>query len=138
MNSQKCINCAEYKRCKESSISWLFFIIGLIATIAIRAVTVLIHIDTLYGQIAWYIGVAGFLIFFVYKFRVDQSRSRLIRDSRLMDKISQSDKIEREDRALISSVLCALSSNKDSINYFVIFASSAIALVIAIYFDFLR
>jgi hypothetical protein len=138
MNSQKCINCAEYKRCKESSISWLFFIIGLIATIAIRAVTVLIHIDTLYGQIAWYIGVAGFLMFFVYKFKVDQARSRLIRDSRLMDKISQSDKIEREDRALISSVLCALSSNKDSINYFVIFASSAIALVIAIYFDFLR
>ncbi len=138
MNSQKCINCAEYKRCKESSISWLFFVIGLIATIAIRAVTVLIHIDTLYGQIAWYIGVAGFLMFFVYKFKVDQARSRLIRDSRLMDKISQSDKIEREDRALISSVLCALSSNKDSINYFVIFASSAIALVIAIYFDFLR
>ena len=138
MNSQRCINCAEYKRCKESSISWLFFIIGIVATIAVRVVTVLIHINTLYGQIAWYIGVAGFLIFFVYKFRVDHTRSRLIRDSRLMDKISQSDKIEREDRALISSVLCALSSNKDSINYFVIFASSAIALIVAIYFDFLR
>lgn len=138
MNSQRCINCAEYKRCKESSVSWLFFVIGLIATIAIRAVTVLIHIDPVYGQIAWYIGVAGFLIFFVYKFKVDQARSRLIRDSRLMDKISQSDKIEREDRKLISSVLCALSSNKDSINYFVIFASSAIALIIAVYFDFLK
>ena len=138
MNSQKCINCVEYKRCKESSVSWVFFIIGLIATIAIRAVTVLIHVDQLYGQIAWYIGVAGFFVFFIYKFKVDHTRSRLIRDSRLMDKISQSDTIERQDRALISSVLCALSSNKDSINYFVIFVSSAIALIIAIYFDFFR
>ncbi len=138
MNSQRCINCVEYKRCKESGASWLFFIIGLIATIAIRAVTVLIHIDPVYGQIAWYVGVSGFFIFFVYKFKVDQARSRLIRDSRLMDKISQGDKIEREDRELIGSVLCALSSSKDRINYFLIFASSAIALIIAVYFDFLR
>jgi len=138
MNSQRCINCSEYKRCEESSVSWVFFIIGIIATIAVRVVTVLIHVNPLYGQIAWYIGVAGFLVFFVYKFRVDHTRSRLIRNSKLMDKISQSDKIEKDDRALISSVLCALSSNKDSINYFVIFISSAIALVIAVYFDFFR
>jgi hypothetical protein len=138
MNSQRCINCSEYKRCKESSVSWVFFIIGIIATIAVRVVTVLIHVNPLYGQIAWYIGVAGFLVFFVYKFRVDHTRSRLIRNSKLMNKISQSDKIEKDDRALISSVLCALSSNKDSINYFVIFISSAIALVIAVYFDFFR
>ena len=138
MDGQKCINCAEYKRCKESSASWLFFIIGLIATIAIRAVTVLIHIGPVYGQIAWYVGVSGFFIFFIYKFKIDQARARLIKGSRLMDKISQGDEIGREDRELIGSVLCALSSNKDRINSFLIFASSAIALIIAVYFDFLR
>ena len=138
MNNKKCINCSEHKRCRESSISWIFFIIGLIATIAIRAVTVLVHINPVYGQIAWYVGVLGFLIFFVYKFKVEHARSKLIKNSRLVHKITQDGKIEEGDRKLIGSLLCALSSNKDKINYLVIFVSSAIAVVIAIYLDFLR
>ena len=138
MRDQKCINCAEYKKCRENSTSWIFFIKGLIATIAVRAVTVLVHIDPVYGQIAWYVGVLGFFIFFVYKFKVEHARSQLIKKSRLMQKISQEDNIEKGDRELIGSLLCALSSNKDRINYFVIFVSSAIALAIAIYLDFLK
>jgi len=136
--NQKCINCIEYKRCKDSGVSLIFFFIGLIATIAIRAVTVLIHINPIYGQIAWYIGVLGFFIFFIYKFKVDSARYQLIKDNKLVDKVLRTDNIEKEDRILISSVLCALSSNKDRINYFLIFASSAVALIIAVYFDFLK
>jgi len=138
MNNQKCINCAEYKKCKENSLSWVFFIIGLIATIAIRAVMVLVHIDPVYGQIAWYVGVSGFFIFFVYKFKVEHARSQLIKKSNLVHKISEGEVIEKGDRELIGSLLCALSSNKDKINYLVIFASSAVAIAIAIYLDFLR
>jgi len=138
MRNQKCVNCSEYKKCKESSISWVFFIIGLIATIAIRAVTVLVHINPVYGQIAWYMGVSGFFIFFVYKFKVEHARSQLIKKSQLVHKISQGNDIEKGDRELISSLLCALSSNKDKINYVVIFASSAIAIAVAIYLDFLK
>ena len=80
----------------------------------------------------------GFFIFFIYKFKVDSARYQLIKDNKLMDKILRADKIEKEDRMLISSVLCALSSSKDRINYFLIFASSAAALIIAVYFDFLK
>jgi len=138
MNDKTCINCAEYKRCKSNSVSWVFFIIGLIATIAIRAVTVLVHVDPLYGRIAWYVGVTGFFVFFIYKFKVEDARSRFIKKSALMDKISRGDAIEEGDRKLIGSILCALSSNKDRINYIVIFASSAIAIAIAVYLDFLK
>ena len=38
-------------------------IIGIIATIAIRIVTVLMHWNPFYGKLAWYIGVGGFIIF---------------------------------------------------------------------------
>ncbi|MBU0605341.1 MAG: hypothetical protein KKH77_03535 [Candidatus Omnitrophica bacterium] len=138
MNNQKCINCGEHKKCQESRISWIFFIIGLIATIAIRAVTVLVHIDPIYGQIAWYVGISGFFVFFIYKFKVEHARSQLIKNSKLVHKISQGDNIEKGDRELIGSLLCALSSNKDKINYLVIFVSSAIAIAIAVYLDFIR
>lgn len=70
MKNTKCLNCVEYKRCRDSYVSWIFFAIGLVATIAMRVVTVLIHMSPLYGKIAWYIGVGGFFVFFIYKFRI--------------------------------------------------------------------
>lgn len=138
MDYGRCVNCAEYKRCRESRVSMFFFIVGLVATIALRVVTILVHLDPLYGQIAWYIGVGGFLIFFVYKYKVDTARYKIIKDNNLMVKVLRNDALAKEDRQILNSVLCALSSNKDRINYFVIFVSSALALVIGVYFDFFR
>lgn len=136
--NKKCLNCSEYKNCRDSFAAWIFFIIGMVATIALRVVTVLIHFKPIYGQIAWYVGVFGFFIFFVYKFRIERARYKLIVKRGLKDKISEGAKIAEDDRRLIGSILCSLSSNKDRINYFLIFASSAVALVVALYFDFLR
>ena len=136
--NKKCLNCSEYKNCRDSFSSWIFFIIGMVATIALRVVTVLMHVNPAYGQISWYIGVAGFFIFFVYKFRIDRARHKLILKRGLMDKISQGGEIAEDDRQLIGSILCSLSSNKDRINYFLIFVSSAVALIVALYFDFLK
>jgi hypothetical protein len=99
---------------------------------------VLAHINPLYGQITWYIAVCGFFIFFLYKFKVDRARSRLITEQNLMEKISRGDRIEKSDRVFIGAILCAISSSKDRINYFVIFSSSVLALIVAVYFDFIR
>lgn len=138
MLPKTCVNCGELKRCLESRASWVFFIIGMISTISVRVVTLLIRLDPMYGKAAWYLGVCGFFIFFVYKFKVDRARYRLIRQHQLMDKIESDEKITLEDRRLIGSILCALSSNKDRINYFLIFITSALAIAAAIYFDFIK
>ena len=138
MSNRTCINCRELKRCRESRASWIFFIIGMIATISVRVVTVLAHINPIYGEIAWYIGVFGFFIFFIYKYKVEQARYHLIIKSSLMEKVAQGDAIAKEDRELIGSILCALSSNKDRINYLLIFVSSALAILIAVYLDFIK
>lgn len=138
MNKNKCVNCVEYKRCKESAGSLIFFIIGLIAIIAVRAVTILEHVKPAYGKIAWYVGIIGFFIYFAYKYKVEHSRSRLIIHDKLVDKILQDGSIGKEDRRTIGAVLCALSSSKDRINYFIIFASSAVVLIIAFYLDFFK
>ncbi|MDD3088127.1 MAG: hypothetical protein PHP89_06145 [Candidatus Omnitrophica bacterium] len=138
MDNTKCINCREYKRCKENRMAGIFFIIGLIATIAIRVVTLLIHVNPLYGQIAWYIGVIGFLLFFVYKYNIDSTRYKIIKKNGLMVKILGNEELKNEDKQVLSAILCALSSSKDRINYFVIFASSALALIAGVYFDFIK
>ena len=138
MKNNKCRTCGEYQRCQETHVSWIFFIIGLIATIAIRAVTVLMHVSPLYGKIAWYVGVGGFTVFFIYKFKVMHERSNLITRSKLVKKLHHKEPLSKEDYSLISNVLCGISSNKEKINYFFIFALSAIALLLALYFDFIK
>ena len=135
---KKCIGCSERKNCRDSFTSWTFFIIGLVATVAIRVVTVLIHVDPIYAKLAWYIGVGGFFIFFIYKFRINQARARLINRQDLVNKIDDKKQLTEDDYNLIGVILCALSSRKERINYFFIFFLSALALVLAIYMDFLK
>ncbi|MBD3264838.1 MAG: hypothetical protein GF375_07025 [Candidatus Omnitrophica bacterium] len=135
---KKCINCSQRFNCRDSYISWLFFIIGLIAAIAIRSVTFLMELGDIYAKIAWYLGVGGFFIFFVYKFRINHRRSRFIKANKLMEKVSGRLELKERDYEWIGSLLCSLSAKKERINYFVIFGLSALALVIAIYMDFVR
>jgi len=137
-NVNKCINCQEYRNCRDSFSSWFFFIIGIIATIAVRVVTVLIPISPVYAKVAWYIGVIGFFLFFIYKFKVSNARAKAIHQRALVEKINRKEALSHDDYALIGSILCALDSNKERINYFFIFALSAIALILAIYIDFLK
>lgn len=138
MKEEKCRSCIEYKRCKDSYSSWVFFIIGLIATVAIRAVNLLVYVNPIYGKVAWYIGIGGFLAFFVYKFKVNQTRSKLISQKNLMDKINHQKELTEEDYNLLGGILCALSSKKERINYLFIFVLSAVALILAVYMDFLN
>ena len=138
MINGKCISCSEYRNCRDSFISWIFFIIGLVATVAIRVVMLLIHINPIYAKIAWYIGVGGFFLFFVYKFKVSQLRSRTIIENNLVDKINRQEQLTKDDYNLVGAILCGLSSRKERINYIFIFALSAIAIILAIYMDFIK
>lgn len=135
---KKCVGCAEHKNCQESFSSWIFFIIGIIATIAVRVVTVLIHVSPIYAKIAWYVGIAGFFIFFIYKFRVSQARAKVISEHGLADKINHGEKLTRDDYGLIGVILCGLSSKKEMINYMFIFGLSAVAIIAALYMDFVK
>jgi len=138
MKNNKCLNCSERKNCGDSVASWIFLLIGIIATISVRAVTVLADLNPIFGKMAWYLGVAGFFVFFIYKFKVDHSRAKAVRDRMLVERVKRNDKLSPEDLSIISSLLCGITSNKDRINYFVIFASSIVAILAAVYFDFFR
>lgn len=137
-NKQQCANCDQKKYCNDSFTAWIFFIIGLVATLAIRVVTVLMEINPLYGKLAWYVGVGGFFVFFVYKFNLNRSLAKTIERENLIEKTKIQKPLSLEEYNVISSILCALKSEKERINYFFIFAVSALALLIAIYFDFVK
>ena len=138
MEAKRCVDCAQQKNCSNSFVSWIFFIIGLIATVAVRVVTVLMDINALYGKIAWYVGVGGFLLFFIYKFSANRELAKLIDKKNLIEKARNQKPLSIEEYGLIAEMLCNLKSEKERINYFFIFAVSALALIFAIYFDFIK
>jgi len=136
--NKTCLKCSEYKNCSDSFKSWMFFIIGLMATVSVRLVSLFMDYNIIYSKIAWYVGVIGFFVFFLYKFRVESNRADLIAKKNLMHKIKENKGLEAEDYGLVSAILCGLSSNKDRINYIFIFGSSILALLLAIYMDFFK
>ena len=138
MKDKKCLDCVEYKNCRDSYASWFFFILGLIATVAVRMVSLLLHLNPIYAKLAWYIGVGGFFLFFIYKFRVNQQRSKAIRQRDLVNKINTGTALTEPDYNLIGAILCGISSNKERINYLFIFILSAAALILAVYIDFFK
>ena len=135
---KKCLNCSQNKSCGNSFVAWVFFILGLVATVAIRVVTVLMNINPLYGKIAWYIGVGGFLLFFIYKFVVNRTLAKIINEENLIEKANSQAPLSAKEYTLIAEILCNLKSEKERINYFFIFIISAVAILFAIYFDIVK
>jgi hypothetical protein len=147
MNGQKtdkkrpapeCINCSRYTECRETAASWFLLFISLIATITIRLVNVVMDFSQLWAKIFWYMGVSGFFIFFLYKFRLDRSTQRQIDRMNLLDRLTDKEQLSVHEYDFLRGILCQLRSKKDTINYFFIFFTSGLALLLGIYQDFLK
>lgn len=133
-----CYDCFRLKKCKDSAASWAFFFIAIIAVIAIRAVNVVLDVNPLLAKAFWYIGVGGFLIFFIYKFRYDTILHKELDETKLADKLLEKKELSGHDYEVLGTIICKLSSKKDKINYFFIFFFSALALGLALYVDFFK
>lgn len=133
-----CRNCDALKECQDSAFSWFFLFIGLIATIAIRAVNLVMDFSPFWAKLSWYIGVAGFLIYFLYKYRQHRAMRRFLISSDIAHKLKAGKAVSTDELKFLSSMLCALRSKNDVINYFVIFFTSGLALLLGIYQDFFR
>jgi len=133
-----CYDCFRLKECKEPLVSWLFFFIALLAVISLRAVNLVIDFNPLWAKIFWYIGIIGFLFFFLYKYRYDSLLQEELKGNQISNKLLAKSKLSDHDYEVLGTVICKLSSNKDRINYFFIFFFSAIALILGLYTDLIR
>ncbi|MBN3040077.1 MAG: hypothetical protein JW867_03040 [Candidatus Omnitrophica bacterium] len=138
LKNQKCKDCAGRQACQNEIKSWVFVVIGLMATVSIRVVTVLMSFSEFYGKVAWYIGVLGFILFFWYKYKVFKQRADYIEKNNLIRKISGGESLTAEEKTGITNILCTIRSNKERINFYFIFVASFIALLLAVYIDFIK
>ncbi len=114
----------------------LFFVSGVIATLAYRAI-VLID-DRTVIQTLWYIGTIGFIIYFIHRYQVSKRRAKLIAENDLEKKVAALNDLSEQDKASMEYIFHTLRSSKEKWNSVVIFISSIVALLAGIYLDFLR
>ncbi len=113
---------------------WIF-IIGIIATIAYRAVIILNNYSQLWVEVAWYIGTIGFIWYFGHRFRVENRRDQLIEKLELINKIEAGQSLKAGDKEALLYVLKSLETSLAKWNYIAIFIFSGLAMAYAIYAD---
>ncbi|MBD3262223.1 MAG: hypothetical protein GF334_11255 [Candidatus Altiarchaeales archaeon] len=131
----KCAKCSMQGVCRDSLTSWIFFAVGVIATISMRIIEPLRNLNPLYAKAAWYVGVSGFFLFFIYKYRELKHRSEKINETGLREKLKADENLGGEDKRLLLEIICSQDNRKERINFFIIFALSALALAFALFLD---
>jgi len=86
----------------------------------------------------WYIGTIGFVIYFAHRFQISEKREKLIVDTKLIHTVSVMDEFTHEQKDALHYILGTLVSSRERWNYIFIFVTSALALIIVIYLDFIR
>jgi hypothetical protein len=116
---------------KSSSHGYRVFVfwIGIIATVAYRAIIIIGHYNQLWTDIAWYIGTIGFLWYFAHRYHIEKKRDDIIVNLQLIEKIKTHKTLSEEDQHALVYTLKSLVSSKSSWNYIAIFIASGLALL---------
>jgi hypothetical protein len=135
---KECKNCQVAQLCRDSAVSWVFLVIGLVATVSIRVVNLVLPFGIFWPKFFWYLGVGGFFLYFFYKFREDRKLRLKLEEYQIHDKLLLVQPLGTAEKEFLRVMLCRMRSHKDAINYFFIFTSSAIVLFLALYQDFIK
>jgi hypothetical protein len=115
-----------------------FFWTGIVATIAYRIVIFFSNANPMVPRLIWYVGTVGFIIYFIHRYDVARRRTRVISELHLADKVPQLKELSDQDRAGLQYVFATLKSSREKWNYYVIFTSSALALLVALWQDIFK
>jgi len=106
------------------------FWLGLSTAVAIRALIVLNHVNPSWVRPVWYFAVLGNFLFFYYRYQITSKRKRVIREHRLIEKISANDELTTSDRQVLTYLLNSIKMSPEHWNYLIIFFFSLLAIAI--------
>lgn len=107
----------------------LFFVIGVISAVCFRILLVVQHLQPQLFRMVWYVGVLGYIVFFIYRYAISQKRRQAIERFELIQKIEKNTALAAEDREVLIYLLNSIQKSKENINYLVIFTLSVAAII---------
>jgi len=105
-----------------------FFIIGLLSSVAFRAIIILQRYTPGWVRSVWYLGVVGYMLFFMYRYFISQRRKRVISHSDIIEKIRIGSTLNTEEREAALYLLNSVRASQEDWNYLAIFVLSIIAI----------
>lgn len=115
-----------------------FFWTGIIATVLYRAIIFFTDSNPVALRVTWYLGTIGFVVYFLHRYDIAKRRTQVIQQLGLAEKIPQLKELSDTDRQGMQYLFSTLQSSREKWNYYVIFASSIVALLAGLWMDFIR
>ncbi len=116
------------------SIIYCFFALGIISAIAFRAIIIFQRIEPSWVRPVWYVGVIGYMAFFLYRYYISEKRKKVIENFQLIEKVKANACLTDQDREVVLYLLSSIRKSPENVNYFIIFLLSILAIVVDIYF----
>lgn len=113
----------------------LYFWIGLISAILLRAIIIADHYSIFWGKAIWYIGVSGYLFFFMHRYHIAKRRLGVVKDLDLLEKVRNRQKFSDKDLEGLEYLLWSLSVSKERVNYLIISVLSVVAIIASLGLD---
>jgi hypothetical protein len=111
-----------------------FFALGLLSSIAFRAIILFQKFSPGWVRPVWYFGVIGYMLFFMYRYRISLRRKGTIARTNLIEKLREGSALSADDREAALYLLNSIRKSPEDWNYLAIFVLSlaAIALDLAL------
>ena len=113
-----------------------FFFIGLVSALAFRSIIVFQRLEPSWVRPVWYVGVLGYIGFFLYRYSISKKRKRAIKEYELIEKVRANACLTDEDREVVTYLLLSIERSREDINYLVIFILSLLAVLADLFFVF--
>ena len=107
-----------------------FFVLGLLSSVAFRAIILLQKFNPGWMRPVWYFGVIGYMLFFMYRFRISTRRKRAIGQTKIIEKLQAGAALSAEDREAALYLLSSIRKSPEDWNYLAIFILSVAAIAL--------
>ena len=107
-----------------------FFLLGLLSSVAFRAIILLQKFSPGWVRPVWYFGVLGYMLFFIYRYYISQRRKRAIEHTHVIEKIRSGESLSTDDRDAALYLLNSVRKSQEDWNYLAIFVLSIVAIAL--------
>jgi hypothetical protein len=107
-----------------------FFLLGLLSSVAFRAIILLQKYEPAWVRPVWYFGVVGYMAFFMYRYFISQRRKHAIARSDIIEKIRTGETLNADDREAALYLLRSVRASQEDWNYLAIFVLSIAAIAL--------
>jgi hypothetical protein len=107
-----------------------FFVLGLLSSVAFRAIVLLQKYEPGWVRPVWYFGVLGYMLFFMYRYYISQRRKHAIAHTDIITKIRDGKNLNTEEREAALYLLKSVQASQEDWNYLAIFVLSIVTIAL--------